>query len=154
MEIEPRVRVIADEKVWNWNSNLRSCIKFQLSWLFIGQSCAPNVQICAFLLCFILCLPLRRQLHDVNALGLFCSWSGWVFSTLYLEPNEKRRGWRHFSFRCGRKTPENYSRENPRSQVGTENPIHIVPPVGFEPGSPEVEGEARHHYANLTAYHS
>ncbi len=35
----------------------------------------------------------------------------------------------------GRKIPENYSRENPRNQVGTENPIHIVPPTGFEPGS-------------------
>ena len=30
---------------------------------------------------------------------------------------------------------EMYSRENPPSQVGTENPIHIVPLVGFEPGS-------------------
>ncbi len=35
----------------------------------------------------------------------------------------------------GGKTPENYSRENPRNQAGTENPIHIVPQVGFEPGS-------------------
>ncbi len=32
-------------------------------------------------------------------------------------------------FRCVRKTPENYSRENPPNQVGTENPIHKVPPL-------------------------
>ena len=35
----------------------------------------------------------------------------------------------------GGKTPDNYSRENPRSLVGTEKPIHIVHPMGFEPGS-------------------
>ena len=47
----------------------------------------------------------------------------------------------NYSFRSGRKTPENSSGENPRDQVGTENPIHIVPSVGFEPGTPSVEGE-------------
>ena len=31
--------------------------------------------------------------------------------------------------------PNHYFREDPHSWVGTENPIHIVPPVGFEPGS-------------------
>ena len=43
---------------------------------------------------------------------------------------------RSYSSRCGRKTRETYSRENlhVRSQVGTENPVHIVPPVGFKPG--------------------
>ena len=36
---------------------------------------------------------------------------------------------RSFSFRCGRKvTPDNCSRENPDSLVGTDNPIHIVQP--------------------------
>ena len=44
--------------------------------------------------------------------------------------------------------PENYPRGNPHSHVGTENPIHIVPPVGFVP---EVEGKARHHYTNRSA---
>ena len=35
-----------------------------------------------------------------------------------------------FSFRCERKTPENYSKENPQSvYLGTENPIHMVPPA-------------------------
>ena len=35
--------------------------------------------------------------------------------------------------------------------VGTENPIHKVTLVGFEPGFLEVEGEAKYHYANLNA---
>ena len=39
----------------------------------------------------------------------------------------ERRQWRSFSFRCGSKTPEIYSRENPRSQVGTENPLTRCP---------------------------
>ena len=42
------------------------------------------------------------------------------------------------SFRWGRKTQESYSNENPRSQVGTENPIHIVPSVL------EVKGDERY----------
>ena len=29
--------------------------------------------------------------------------------------------------------------------IGTENSIHIVPLVGFEPESPEVDCKARHH---------
>ena len=35
----------------------------------------------------------------------------------------------------GGKTQENYSRENPRSQVGTENPSPYSALVGFKPGS-------------------
>ncbi len=34
----------------------------------------------------------------------------------------------------GGKTPEQHSRENPRSQVETENPIHSVPPAHPNPG--------------------
>ncbi len=37
-----------------------------------------------------------------------------------------------FSFRCGRKTPENCSRENPRNQVGTENSSGVVEEEGKE----------------------
>ena len=51
----------------------------------------------------------------------------------------------------GGKTPKQYSRENPRNQVGTENPIHIVPSMGFEPWSLEVEGDVRYSYSNPTA---
>ena len=36
-----------------------------------------------------------------------------------------------FGFRCRRKTLENYSRENPHSQVGTENPIHYSATLVF-----------------------
>ena len=43
-----------------------------------------------------------------------------------------------------------FSRENSCSQVGTENPIHKVPPVGLEPGPLEVEGEERYHCINST----
>ena len=32
---------------------------------------------------------------------------------------------------------------------GTEKPIHIVPQVGFEPGSQRLKDESRHHYANF-----
>ena len=53
-----------------------------------------------------------------------------------------RRWWRNFSFRCGRITLENYSRENLRSQVGSENPILIVPPGGIRTRVPEVESKA------------
>ena len=42
------------------------------------------------------------------------------------------------------KTAENYSRENPRSQVGTENLIYISASVGIRTGVLEVESEARH----------
>ena len=52
-----------------------------------------------------------------------------------LAKNPMERRQRSFSLRCGRKThAENDSRENPRSQVGYENPINTVPPSGFEPG--------------------
>ena len=65
---------------------------------------------------------------------------------LYLDVNSQRCNWSQTRredneeisvlFRCERKTPDNYySRENQRSQEGTENPIHLVPPVWFEPGS-------------------
>ena len=37
-----------------------------------------------------------------------------------------------FRFRCGRKSPENYPGENPRSQVGTENQIQIVIGTGIQ----------------------
>ena len=49
-------------------------------------------------------------------------------------------------------TPDNYSRENPRSQEGTENPIHIMysAPGGIWTGVLEVvEGKVRHHNTNL-----
>jgi hypothetical protein len=46
-----------------------------------------------------------------------------------------------FRFRCGRKAPEKYSREHQRDRVGTENPIHLVPPGEIRTGVPEVEGE-------------
>ncbi len=73
------------------------------------------------------------------------------------EPHGKKTRKEVSNFRCGRKTPENYSRENPRHQAGTENPIHIVAPrwdsnQGPRGGiHPEVEGSERHHYANPTA---
>ena len=41
-------------------------------------------------------------------------------------------------------------RENPWNQVGTENPIHLWTERGLEPGPPEVKGEEKKHYANLT----
>ena len=47
----------------------------------------------------------------------------------------KSRQRRNVSFRCGKKTPELHSGEKPCDQVGTENPIHIVPRVGIKPGS-------------------
>ncbi len=54
---------------------------------------------------------------------------------------ERRQGRK---FRCGRKTLENYSKENLHHQEGTENPIYKVPPAGFETGvSSEVEGEGK-----------
>ncbi len=40
-----------------------------------------------------------------------------------------------FRFRCGRKTTDNKSKENPRNQAETENPVHTAPLAGFEPGS-------------------
>ena len=39
------------------------------------------------------------------------------------------------SYSYWRKTAERYSGENPHDQAGTDNPIHIVPPAGIEPGS-------------------
>ncbi len=75
-----------------------------------------------------------------------------LITVLAKNPVERREdNEESFSFRCGRKTPENFSRENPHIQAGTENSIHIVPPVGFELESQEVEGKARCHYTNLTA---
>ncbi len=35
----------------------------------------------------------------------------------------------------GEKLQRNITGKNPHIQVETENPIHIVPPMGFEPGS-------------------
>ena len=48
-----------------------------------------------------------------------------------------------FSFRGGRKTPDNLSEENPYNQLRTENPFHLVCQAGFEPRTPEVKGEER-----------
>ena len=46
-------------------------------------------------------------------------------SELYQNPVEREDKKGSSSFRCGRKTPENCSRENPRSQVGTENQTEL-----------------------------
>ena len=51
-----------------------------------------------------------------------------------------------------RETPETYSEENPRDQVGNGNSIHTVPRARFEPGLPEVEGEEKNRCANLIAH--
>ncbi len=64
------------------------------------------------------------------------------------EPNGDKE--RSFSFRCGRKTPENFSTESARNQVGTENPIQIMAPQDSNQGPIEVEGKERYHYANPT----
>ncbi len=50
----------------------------------------------------------------------------------------------------GAKTQEICSRENPRNQVETENPIHSETPGVLETGVLEVGGVERYHYANLT----
>ena len=66
------------------------------------------------------------------------------------EPNEEKTCKGSLSFRCGRKTPDNYSREKP-TQSGRDwqpNP-HCAPGV-IQTGVLEVEGEERYHYANLT----
>ena len=47
-----------------------------------------------------------------------------------------------------RKTTKNYSRENPRSQVETEKPIHIMLPAGFKPGSQTWKARQDTNYAN------
>ncbi len=52
----------------------------------------------------------------------------------------------------GGKPQEIILRKTPRNQAGTENPIHIVPPVGFEPGSQRWKARQDTHYANLTAH--
>ncbi len=41
--------------------------------------------------------------------------------------------------------------ENPRHQVGTEDPIHLVPPDRIRTRVLQVESEERYHYAILTA---
>ena len=69
-----------------------------------------------------------KQLHPTSIFDNSCQ-------SLFSISDKVRRQWSNFSF--GRKNPENYSRENPRSQVGTVliNQINIVPLVGFEPSS-------------------
>ena len=67
--------------------------------------------------------------------GVITLYKNWVLlCILVLKPRsqwiEDKEG--SFSLSCGRKTPENYSRENRCSQVGTENPIHIEPQAGAE----------------------
>ena len=63
---------------------------------------------------------------------------------LYLEPREKREDYEEISgLDVGGKT-KNYSRENPCSQVGNVNLIHIYSaPGGIWTRVPVVEGEAR-----------
>ena len=72
-----------------------------------------------------------------------------MINTISKNPMERRQG-RKFQFKMWEETPQNYLRENTRSQVATSNPIHIVHPVGFETGVLEVKDEERYHYANLT----
>ncbi len=49
------------------------------------------------------------------------------------------------------KTKKSYFRENPRNQVGTENPIHIVPsPDVIRTRVLKVEGEENTYNANPT----
>ena len=55
-----------------------------------------------------------------------------------------------FGFRCRRKTIENYSWENPRSQLGTENQIPEVPPSVIQTRIIEVEGKERYLNTNVT----
>ena len=56
-----------------------------------------------------------------------------------------------FSFRCGRKTPQSYSRKNMQSSKDW-NLIHIVPLVGFEPGSHRWEAIPLHQNDGLNMF--
>ena len=40
-------------------------------------------------------------------------------------------------------TPENYSEQKALSQLGTDNPIHVVHQAGIEPRTLDVNGKAR-----------
>ena len=45
--------------------------------------------------------------------------------------------------------PRDSSRDNTHSQVGTKNPIHMVPPSGFEPGGSKRQNTCTTHHRVL-----
>ena len=74
-----------------------------------------------FIFCLFYCLANDSHKSTVLAYNV---------KTQQREQNEGR-----FSLRYVKKTPDNFWRKNLHSQVGTENPNNIVPPVGFKQGS-------------------
>ncbi len=103
-------------------SYLKACLKWRRG-LFQRYSHNIDHKNLQFGFCEIILVVKPRILRKVN-----------LITVLTKNSMDRRQGW-DFKFQCERKTPENYSKENPRNQAGTENPIHIMPPVGFEPGS-------------------
>ena len=91
-----------------------------------------------YFISFILILVVKpRTLRKVN-----------LITVLAKNPMERRQ-WREYQFYMLEENPRNYPKENPCTQVGTENPIYMVPPVSFDAGP---GGERRPLYKIRSTY--